>query len=173
VPNNLILRPLLERCATVADALNLLASLDLAGKGLNLMLLDAAGAVRAAEKSADRLGVRRPDDTGLIYFSNQCHTDGLRDLPPRHDRDNSLRRWDNLERFFGPGGDHTARDEATMRRVITTHGEGGICQHGPDMFTSLGILISPRERTLRTSDGAPCSTPFVEYVLNGALAAVN
>ena len=171
VPNNLILRPLLERCATVGDALDLLESRDLAGKGLNLMLLDAAGAVRAAEKSAGLLGVREPDDTGLIYFSNHCHTEALRDLPPRHDRDNSLRRWARLQDVFDPAGGRTSRDEATMRGVITTHGQGGLCQHGPDMFTSLGILIAPRERTLTTTDGAPCSVPFVKRTFTPALAA--
>jgi hypothetical protein len=168
VPNNLILRPLLERCETVGDALALLESRDLAGKGLNLMLLDAAGTVRAAEKSAGLLGVRAPEDTGLLYFTNHCHTDGLRDLPPRHDRANSLRRWANLQTLFASDGGHTSHDDATMRRVITTHGDGGICQHGPDMFTSLGLLIAPRELTLSTSDGPPCSAPFVERRLTPA-----
>ena len=172
VPNNLILKALLERCETVGDALDLLESRDLAGKGLNLMLLDAAGTVRAAEKSASLLGVRHPDDTGLIYFTNHCHTDSLRDLPPRHDRDNSLRRWARLQDLFDRDRGYTSRDEATLRDVITTHGAGGICQHGPDMFTSLGILIAPRERVLRTSDGAPCSTPFVTHTFSQAPTAV-
>jgi isopenicillin-N N-acyltransferase like protein len=171
VPNNLILKPLLERCQTVAGALDVLESRDLAGKGLNLMLLDSAGTVRAAEKSAGLLGVREPDDTGLLYFSNHCHTDGLRDLPPRHDRANSLRRWALLERLFDRDGGYASRDEATMRETITTHGEGGICQHGPDMFTSLGILIAPRERLMWTSDGAPCSAQFVAHTLSPTLAA--
>ncbi|HEU5316134.1 MAG TPA: hypothetical protein VFX49_08505, partial [Chloroflexota bacterium] len=92
-------------------------------------------------------------------------------LPPRHDRDNSLRRWANLQEFFAGDRGHASRDDATLRRAITTHGEGGICQHGPDMFTSLGIVIAPRERSLSTADGPPCSAPFVERTLTPALAS--
>jgi len=165
VPSNLILRPLLERCATVGEAIDLLHTRDMAGKGLNLMLLDAAGDVRAAEKSARLFGVRAPDDTGTLYFSNHCHTPALSALPPRHDRDNSHRRWAHLQRYFDPSNGNQPRSEATMRAVITTHGEGGICQHGPDMFTSLGLVIAPRERAMWIADGAPCSVPFVEHRL--------
>jgi hypothetical protein len=185
VPSNLILRPLLERCATVAAALDLLAARDLAGKGLNLMLLDAAGTLRAAEMSGDMLGVRSPDAAGTLYFSNHCHTPGLRDLPPRHDRDNSLRRWAYLENHVGGATGAAEHTWDGMRAVINSHGEptgwdshpgapvvpsapsasggaGAICQHGPDMFTSLGLIIAPRERTLWTADGTPCAAPFVE-----------
>jgi len=190
VPNNLILRALLERCATVEDALKLLFTRDLAGKGLNLMLLDEGGTVRVAEKSAGRLGVRTPDDRGTLYFSNHCHTPGLRELPPRHDRDNSLRRWSFLQDHFASDGRDRESDHSWehMRTVISSHGRsdqssamgvaslspssaaasGALCQHGPDMFTSLGLLIAPRERTLWTADGPPCVTPFVERRLGVA-----
>ena len=190
VPNNLILRSLLERCATVEDALSILSARDLAGKGLNLMLLDAAGTVRVAEKSAGRLGVRTPDDRGTLYFSNHCHTPDLRDLPPRHDRDNSLRRWSFLQDHFASdeGDGEPDRSWEHMRAVVSSHGRsaqtstgaaalldpssgtapGALCQHGPDMFTSLALLIAPRERTLWTADGPPCSTAFVERRLGMA-----
>jgi isopenicillin-N N-acyltransferase-like protein len=187
VPSTLILRPLLERCATVGEAIDLLATRDLAGKGLNLMLLDAAGTVKAAEVSAGLMGVRTPDERGTLYFSNHCHTPGLRDLPPRHDRDNSVRRWSFLQRHLGDAGS-PERGWEQMWDLIRRHGReeptpsgeseragaapangagapgapGAICQHGPDMFTSLGLLIAPRERTLWTADGPPCSTPLVE-----------
>lgn len=191
VPSTLILRPLVERCITVAEALDLLSNRDLTGKGLNLMLLDAAGTVRAAEKSAGLLGVRTPDDNGMLYFSNHCHTPGLRDLPPRHDRENSLRRWSFLRQHFGRDGS-PERSWARMRAAISSHGDGhgdaaltsagetenagapdaagagAICQHGPDMFTSLGLLIAPRERTLWTADGPPCSAPFVARRLSSS-----
>ena len=205
VPTTLILRPLVERCASVDEALALLAERDLAGKGLNMLLMDDAGTVRAAEKSGNRLGVREPDENGVLYFSNHCHTPGLKELPPRHDRDNSHRRWAHLQDRFGHAStDHSVNgktnvasksgslngatgdsgmahssgqagesDWERMRRVITSHGSqpgpggaGEICQHGPQMFTSLGMLISPRQRTLWTADGAPCSTHFVEHRLS-------
>jgi isopenicillin-N N-acyltransferase-like protein len=172
VPTTLILRPLVERCATVEEALALLEGRDLAGKGLNMMLLDAAGTVRAAEKSKDRLGVREPDENGVLFFSNHCHTPGLKELPDRHDRNNSHRRWAHLQSLFAENG---ARDRERMRRVISGHGSqaepggaGEICQHGPQMFTSLGLLVEPRERRLWASDGAPCSTAFVEHRLGDA-----
>ena len=185
VPSNLILRPLLERCHTVAEALDLLATRPLAGKGLNLMLLDAGGTVRAAETSAGRLGVRRPDAGGVLAFTNHCHTPPLRDLPPRPDRDNSHHRWDRLQRLLGtpapaPAPAPDGRDPQTMRALLADHGDlspeaagarsadgvsgpGAICQHGPQMFTSLSLLIAPRERTLWVADGPACRAPFVAY----------
>jgi hypothetical protein len=166
VPSNLILRALVERCATVDHALALLGERKLAGKGLNMMLLDAGGTVRAAEQSGDRLGVRSPDARGVLYFSNHCHTPGLRELPPRHDRDNSLRRWAHLQKRFVQGGTGQPVPSAELlRETMSSHGEGPICQHGPDMFTSLGLLISPVQRTLQAADGPPCSAPFVTYQL--------
>jgi isopenicillin-N N-acyltransferase-like protein len=194
MPSNLILRPLLERCHTVSEALDLLAMRPLAGKGLNLMLLDAGGTVRAAETSAGRLGFRRPDASGALAFSNHCHTPALRALPPRPDRDNSHHRWDRLQRLLetssasastsesadsgpdAPGG----RDAQAMRALLADHGDlspeaagarsadgvsgpGAICQHGPQMFTSLSLLIAPRERTLWVADGPACRAPFVAY----------
>jgi hypothetical protein len=132
-----------------------------------MMLLDASGDVRAAEQSGWMVGVRSPDERGTLYFSNHCHTPGLCDLPPRHDRDNSLRRWNALQQRFdsdAPNGP-VERTKAGMQSLISSHGEGAICQHGPDMFTSLGLLIAPRERTLWAADGAPCDAPFVEHRL--------
>jgi hypothetical protein len=52
-----------------------------------------------------------------------------------------------------------------MQALIADHSAGAICQHGPDMFTSLGLLVAPRERMLWASDGPPCSTAFAEYRL--------
>ena len=175
VPSNLILRPLLERCPTVGAALDLLATRPLAGKGLNLMLLDAGGTVRAAETSAGRLGVRRPDAGGALAFSNHCHTPGLRDLPPRPDRDNSHHRWANLQRLLADAPPAGGRDDEAMRALLADHGDrtaggersadgvsgpGAICQHGPQMFTSLSLLIAPRQGTLSVADGPACRTPF-------------
>ena len=167
VPSNLMLRPLLERCATVTQALDVLDRRVMAGKGLNLMLLDAAGDVRAAEQSGWRLGVRAPDKSGALYFSNHCHTPELRDLPPRRDRDNSRRRWSNLRRRLSGAApaEPVERTRAGVQALISSHGAGAICQHGPQMFTSLGLLIAPRERTLWAADGPPCATPFVEHRL--------
>jgi hypothetical protein len=188
VPSNLMLRPLLERCATVGEAISLLGARAMAGKGLNLMLLDAGGEVRAAEQSGTLLGLRAPDERGTLSFTNHCHTPGLRDLPPRHDRANSLRRWAYLQERLGDQGRPgtlAARSREAMRGLIASHGAsmagatgdgaangtgeaggaGAICQHGPDMFTSLGLLIAPRERRLWAADGPPCQAPFVEHRL--------
>jgi hypothetical protein len=178
VPSNLILRPLLERCRTVGAALDLLADRALAGKGLNLMLLDAGGAVRAAEMSGARLGVREPGAEGRLYFTNHCHTPGLRDLPPRPDRRNSVARWRRLEGLLAPrldggdgddGGDGGDAPDGTgaMRRILADHGNAGgagaICQHGPEMFTSLSLMAAPRRQVLWVADGPACTAPFVAY----------
>jgi hypothetical protein len=209
VPSTLILRPLLERCPTVGAALDLLAGRALAGKGLNLMLLDTGGTVRAAEMSGARLGVRSPDPQGTLYFTNHCHTPGLRDLPPRPDRQNSLARWRRLGQLLDPRPDSeralelgdgpgpaSAGEHGTepMRGLLADHGDGGegaggartrehraqpdrragegaggpggggaICQHGPDMFTSLSLLAAPRRRTLWVADGPACAAPFVAF----------
>src|SRR6266542_2644918 len=101
----------------------------MAGKGLNMMLLDAGqsdggdgGTVRVAERSGTLLGVRAPDERGALYFSNHCHTPGLRDLPPRHDRANSLRRWANLQqRFAADGVGQPPHTRAGMQALISSH----------------------------------------------------
>ena len=190
VPSTLILRPLLERCPTVGAALDLLAGRALAGKGLNLMLLDTGGTVRAAEMSGARLGVRAPDPQGTLYFTNHCHTPALRDLPPRPDRRNSLDRWRRLEQLLdarsdggepAPAGAPARREGVAggrglqaMRALLADHGvspaggagapgEGAICQHGPDMYTSLSLVAAPREQALWVADGPACAAPFVAF----------
>ena len=116
-----------------------------------------AGTVRAAEMSGSLLGVRTPDERGTLYFTNHCHTPGLRDLPRRHDYDNSMRRWAYLERHLA-GENETEHSWDGMRALIGSHHpsrpgdndtvRGAICQHGPEMFTNLALVIAPRSRTL-------------------------
>jgi hypothetical protein len=57
-----------------------------------------------------------------------------------------------------------------MRRILADHGEhgeageaGAICQHGPEMFTSLSLMAAPRGQTLWVADGPACTAPFVAY----------
>ena len=49
--------------------------------------------------------------------------------------------------------DHGDRTAGGERSADGVSGPGAIGQHGPQMFTSLSLLIAPRQGTLSVADG--------------------
>lgn len=154
---------LLERCATVAEAVSLLARTQSAGGG-TLVLTDASGALALCElahgRMATHLGARD------VVATNHFTTPALR------------RRQFRLASVHRASVNRRARVTAALRagpidtrgaeRLMRLHGlpERALCRHAyPGRVGRYGTISSamylPRQGVVRLSDGRPCTVEFV------------
>lgn len=159
---------LLSDCASVGEALDVIAKARHAGGG-TLVLCDAAGTVAAVELGADATTVI----TGpVIWRTNHFATPELADetLPPGDDHiaQNSLDRFAYLARRL-PGSDWSVADAAELMKA---HREAGgeaapLCQHaeGEASQTLSTAVYSCTLGLLTFSEGNPCGGRWLEYRL--------
>lgn len=155
-----IVRALLDRCATVGQALEMLSGFPLTGSWTYL-LADRNGDAAVAEPAPDgRLAVRRAEN-GLLLLTNhavcpECR--GQEDwVPP-----DSHPRYDRLRKLLGSGG---KVDRAMVASALSDH-EGLVCSHGAHFpsrrFGTLWSVVgSPGERSLEIAGGNPCETEYI------------
>lgn len=156
---------LLARCATVAQALDLIRAHPHAGGG-TLVMADAGGATAAVE-----LGAAGPQVTqGPVVWRTNHYVSpalGADTLLPQGDviAGNSARRFAHLAATL-PG---QVWDAAAAQRLMATHDPAPICQHGADDGTMTiasaiyscaapGLLICPQN---------PCSGDWRHHPLTG------
>lgn len=148
----------MQYAGTTRQAVEYLAAIDHAGKGINLMIADRSGEVIALERAHDRQAVRTPRN-GVLYFANHFVSEELKPLaPPSTVTANSAGR---LERYRAILED--ARPDHTAERIvaaISDHGGPvGPCQHGDEgMYTRYACLLLPRYGEMRLFRGPACST---------------
>ncbi|MBC7264974.1 MAG: hypothetical protein H5T64_11560 [Chloroflexi bacterium] len=153
----LIVRLLLDRCATVEEGLALLQGVPHA-QSRNYLLADRFGKAAVAEATVEGVEVRYPED-GLLVMTNHVVCPALagkeRFVPPdSHPRYNRLR-----ELLSGAG----LVDAGTMKRALADH-QGLVCSHGAGMIEKFGTLWSlvghPGERWLDIAEGHPCRARY-------------
>lgn len=154
-----MVRMLLDRCATVCEALELLSVLPHPASWTYL-LADRSGDAAVVEPTHSGVAVRRARD-GLLLLTNHAvcpECKGLEDwVPP-----DSHPRYQRLEFLLGGRG---KVDRAMVRSALRDHG-GLVCSHGdhfPDrrFGTLWSVLGSPGERSLEIAAGNPCESEFV------------
>lgn len=146
---------LLTQCATVDEALAMIAAAPHAGGG-TLLLADAGGAVAAVEFGPHGPMVQRESPVWRTNHFTQGAPRGGAKAPKEDAIDaNSLTRFVHLAQTL-PG---TGWDIARAKTLMATHEGAPICQHrDPDEADTLSTAIFVcRDRLLIFCDAAPCT----------------
>lgn len=132
VPQHAGPTPVLYRCRTVGEAVDEFKRMVFSGKGLNIALADARGAVAAVEKSFDRQSVRCPA-TGPAFATNHYIGKETSEHVPQ-DSSNSVARFERLSKVLQPGV--FADPVGKLKEVISDPSEpGAICRPGVTLTT--------------------------------------
>jgi len=166
MPWHLTLNPVLRECSTTADAVALLATMKLAGRGHNYAIMDENGHGVIVEKSGDRQAVvdcRRD----VICATNHYTTEEFADIevPETDAMRSSLARLRWMHETFIDARD---RPRLTLHELVdavrNNEGEGRLCRKGYlGGHTHYAMVYVCRERTMWVADGYPCETEFVEW----------
>ena len=169
LPRPVIFRTIMERCATVEEAIDLLKDVRVSVKiGTNLLLLDSSGSTAVVEISPTRMGVRRQEDG--ICATNHFITDEMKDLNANTAEMISRYSQPRIERLnqFIKEADRERPIEA-LKKILRSHGLGGLCYHGDEWpwpaTTQLANILIPKEREMHVSSpmGPPCMGYFIRY----------
>jgi len=164
-------RVILERCSTVAEAIQFCQDSPMAGKGLNIALVDETGQAAVVEKSGTKFAARSPLVNGDrpvpgavvdgLYCTNHFLEPEMQGMIPLVIPgipsliDNSQKRLTNIARFFKETPSPTVEDLVSLLK--TSFEEGGLCQHTyPEMTTHYSYIVLPSKREMRVSQGIPC-----------------
>ncbi|KYH39947.1 MAG: hypothetical protein AYL32_014250 [Candidatus Bathyarchaeota archaeon B26-2] len=170
LPRPVVFRALMERCATVDEAIEFLREMKVSVKvGTNLLLLDASGNAAVVEKSPTKMAVRWQEDDG-ICATNHFLTEemkhlnaGSAEMIERY----SQPRIERLKLFLREGD--REKPITALKRVLRSHGLGGLCYHGDEWpwptTTQLANILLSREREMYVSlpMGPPCMGHFIRY----------
>jgi len=172
MPQHLIMRYSLIHCTTVPEAIEFVRGIPLAGKGINLVFVDAEGQCAAVENCADRHAVH--PGVGSVSFSTNHYVDakmferGLQASPDHLTRpslQNSVNRWFYLQRRLRKEAPARFSFAFLKELLSDVHNPGAICQYpgnnDANWLTTMGMICVSRRRELWLSQGLPCSSIWV------------
>ena len=150
-----LVRMILDRCATVDEALALIQEVPHA-QSRNFFLADKSGKAVVAEATMDGVAVREPEN-GLLVVTNHVVSPAWQDKPAWVPPD-SHPRYDRLQALFGDGQKVSKDDVITALR---DH-DGLVCSHWPegDGGTLWSLVGSPGDRELEMASGSPCTNEY-------------
>ena len=185
IPQHLFPLLLLRRCASTDEARDFALSHPLAGKGLNVVVVDALGQVLVIEKSGSRTGLTRPAG-GVGCCTNHFRHPLLAAESRRQDRGFAAGAYGRETRAraaylaaaldlaapVAPIAEEDAgRPEifplAELVALVSAHpaGTGTLCKHGTaenDGLTGFSALALSRERRILFHPGPTCRGDFRE-----------
>jgi hypothetical protein len=175
---SLMVQRCLDRCATVDDAIALIAE-HTAASGAMVTMVDRSGARACVELSMTRQAVRRARAGEILYTFNKYRTDTLAsvEIPVGAVTTGIAKGYDihacNLtrERRFLSLDAGQIFSDASLSALMGDHdgGDGDpltICTHGDPMSeTILHALVDPTESSLTVRFGHPCKTAPTRYDL--------
>jgi hypothetical protein len=183
-PISVAIAEALERCSTVAEAVNWICSRPRWGGGI-LMLADAEGDLASLELSSTRSNVRRPcAGEDVLFHSNAFFTDELRaveiegnarytDRAVKALRGRSVHESSHVrDRRFKQllaGGEFL--DAERLARIMADHETDGksadtaICKHSDYWNTTATLQLFPAFRRMRVSFDSACRAKHEEFVL--------
>jgi len=154
----LIVRMVMDRCATVDEGLELIHSVPHTGSWTYL-LADRSGKAAVVEPTVKGIELRYPED-GLLVMTNHaaCPSWAGKEnfVPP-----DSHPRYNRLRQLLG--GDKLINAE-DVKQALRDH-EGLVCSHGahfPDrkFGTLWSVMGQPSERQLDIAAGYPCQAEY-------------
>jgi hypothetical protein len=150
-----LMEALLIRCATVAQALDLIRGMPHLGGG-TVVMADATGALAAVELGHGAVHVQRPGPlcwvTRTNHFLDPALAHALREPPGCGPRQNSEGRLALLHARLDA---LDSLDDAAA--LLAHHGEPDICRHTETSQTLSGAIYEPALRRLHLSKGNPCA----------------
>jgi isopenicillin-N N-acyltransferase-like protein len=172
IPFIVMMRILLDSCATVPDVIEALKARPRAG-GMNYAVADASGNAAHIETSAAAMSVAGVED--WAFHTNHCLAPEVAATEVRlakADRENSEQRLLAGQDILSTDGDHTVELLMTIAR---SHGRGvgGICAHGTHecgrVQTLYSFVAAPETRRMWLASGSPCENEFEEVEPSWAL----
>jgi len=156
LPFWLIARLLLDRCATVDEALELIQRVPHA-QSYTYLLADRFGKAVVVEPTVEGIEVRYPQD-GLLVMTNHAVCPAWAgkesDVPP-----DSHPRYNRLRELLGEG----VVDDEAVKAALRDH-EGLVCSHqvveGRKLGTVWSVVGHPGERQLDIAPGHPCQAAY-------------
>jgi hypothetical protein len=158
LPFWLIVRLLLDRCATVDEGLELVGSVPHA-TSFTYLLADRSGKAAVVEPTVEGIEVRDPQD-GLLVMTNHavCRAWAGRErfVPP-----DSHPRYHRLHELLGGDG---LVDDGAVKQALRDH-EGLVCSHGAHFpgrkfGTVWSVVGRPGDRQLDIAAGYPCQAEY-------------
>jgi hypothetical protein len=153
-----IVRLVLDRCATVAEGLDLITGLPHAASWTYL-LADSNGSAAVVEPTVTGVAVRYAKE-GLLVLTNHavCQEWAGKEafIPP-----DSYPRYNRLHELLG-GKQYV--DSETVKFALRDH-QGLVCSHGAPLSkrkygTLWSVVGYPGERYLEVAAGHPCETEY-------------
>ena len=157
IPILILIRTVLQYCATIQEAIDLLAEHKGLGTGYAILLIDDQGGIAVVEKSLQTQAVRC-SETG--YMQATVFGDPVMKAkilnPPTH----SVNRFDVLEKL---GAKLPQKPELKDLQDIIAYREGDWPINDPSIHMPVSVLGSCRERFLDVAGGRPDEAHFKRY----------
>ncbi len=177
---SLIVQEILERCATVEEAVAYATGAKRAGGAL-LMFVDAQGEMASVELSPNFCGVREAEEGLLIntnhFLSSEMTPYGIpatayytarnpRSLRGVRVQESSEIRYSRAQLLLDVEEALSLKD---LVAAFSDHGEGGrgndnsICRHGEYFATSCSVIMLPASRRILVTYGNPCDSIYTDF----------
>jgi predicted choloylglycine hydrolase len=177
IPQHMIPRLVLLNCGDVPEALAFLRGCSTIGKGINMVLVDAAGNGAGVEMTHTRCGVREPS-RDAIFEANHPLAPEMQVFGAQADPDFINTRYfqNSLNRIVNLSARHDGEGERTVQGLKATlmdhHRPGAICQHPAEndarFRTHYAAILLAARREMWLNAGNPCLDHFEPYQLLSA-----
>ncbi|MFZ2655680.1 MAG: C45 family peptidase [Victivallales bacterium] len=152
IPINVILRAILQNCASIQEAVKLIKKHRVLSGGYTVQVMQENGDSAVMEVSAARVEVIESDKPYLFNtrFTNPKMREYYKKIPKGFCEKRAENRLRTFERLLQNEAQPYSLD--TMKRVLSDHSpEGPIW----DWSTPLGIVMFPRRKSVSVYEGAP------------------
>ena len=160
VPLMVVAQAILERCASVGEAIALAETMPTMNYSAHLMVADASGDLADIERMPDRMGVRRPEN-GVLFNTNHPLAPNTREHSGADAalHENSHARYRRLQTLLATRPDSLE----ALKSIMRDHTEpGAICQHGgpANLHTTSAYILLPARGVMFVAPGCPCQHEF-------------
>ena len=160
-------RVTVQYCSTVDEAIDLLQSLKpgIANTG-RILFLDENGNTAVSDVSATERAIIEDEDGGLVT-TNFFTAEKMKKFDAGNEKlkADSRARYERMMSFIRSVDRSHALEE--MERLLRSHGEGGLCQHGsPEVLEAHTANVTlPKRREMYVSQpiGPYCRSRFIKY----------
>jgi isopenicillin-N N-acyltransferase-like protein len=162
----------MERCASVDEALEYAESRPGGYMGLNVLLIDQEGNMAKIERAYESINTIFPEKASYLtnftiaatnHFSsrkmNQIGASSAEEYASSH------HRYDRIKELLTSKAGQISYDtfEAFSRDHANGPGDLSICRHGKAICTNSAFIVEPAKRRLHILTGTPCLNEYTTY----------